>query len=291
MIRCGRQQPAAASEGNVPEYLAPGVYVEEVSGAARPIQAVGTSTACFFGVASESTIAPRTPTFVTNAAEYDRVFGNAGGTLANAVHGFFQNGGGRCYVVDIGAGRASLGADDVALIDPVDGINLIAAPGYTDAASYATLIAHCEAHDRFAILDTLQDIDPLERLTRPMGDGDGLHPPTAPRGHAAVYVPWIEIADAATRERVMQPPSGHIAGVYARIDAERGVHKAPANVGLFGVVGLARNISSYPPLSRTCSTRPVSIASACSMTASGSGGRARSPVRKASGSTFQSAAL
>ena len=230
----------------MPEYLKPGVYVEDGPGGARPIQAVTTSTPAFFGIAFGSTAAPRAPTFVTSAAEYGRRFSAPfpGDTLANAVRGFFQNGGSGCYVVDLGAGHTALGPEDLALIDPIEGISLVAAPGYTDMATYEALIAHCEARNRFAILDTPLDIDPLERLTRPLGHDGGLHPPAASRGHAAFYVPWIEILDAARGERVMQPPSGHLAGVYARVDAQRGVHKAPANTTLRGAIGLARAISS-----------------------------------------------
>jgi phage tail sheath protein FI len=57
---------------------------------------------------------------------------------------------------------------------------------------------------------------------------------------AALYYPWIEIADmtgANGRTRIV-PPSGHMAGVYARSDATRGVHKAPANEIVRGALGL-----------------------------------------------------
>jgi uncharacterized protein len=57
---------------------------------------------------------------------------------------------------------------------------------------------------------------------------------------AALYYPWIEIADMTGkngRTRLV-PPSGHMAGVYARTDSTRGVHKAPANEIVRGVLGL-----------------------------------------------------
>ena len=57
---------------------------------------------------------------------------------------------------------------------------------------------------------------------------------------AAVYYPWIEIADqtgANGRTRTV-PPSGHIAGIFARNDETRGVHKAPANEVVRGALGL-----------------------------------------------------
>jgi phage tail sheath protein FI len=57
---------------------------------------------------------------------------------------------------------------------------------------------------------------------------------------AALYYPWIEVADLTGgngRTRTI-PPSGHVAGIYARTDATRGVHKAPANEVIRGVIGL-----------------------------------------------------
>ena len=229
------------------EYLAPGVYVEEVPGGARPISAVGTSTAAIFGVAPAAAASLRTPTFVTSFREYGQVFATGQDTsnvLSNAVAGFFQNGGSRCLIVNLGdAGRNGIVPDDLLLIDALDEISLVLAPGYADAGSYEALIGDCERRgDRFAILDTPRDIDPLDRLTRVVGSGDGLRPRSSIGGYAAVYTPWIEIHDATTRDWIDQPPSGHLAGVYARTDATRGVHKAPANVPLIGALGLTRQI-------------------------------------------------
>ncbi len=52
------------------------------------------------------------------------------------------------------------------------------------------------------------------------------------------------IMDAIAKEYITLPPSGAIAGVYARVDADRGVWKAPANVSLNNVVSLATIIDS-----------------------------------------------
>ena len=233
----------------MPSYLAPGVYVEDADSGARPIQAVGTSTAAIFGVAPDAKAAVRTPKGIANFSEYTRIFGKpaqAGDVLTNAVAGFFQNGGGYCYIVNLGGKpKGGLSPADLLLVDALDGISLVLAPGFADAASYEALIGDCERRgDRMAILDTPLEIDALDRLTRAMGDGDALRPRGTERGHAAVYAPWIEIADAALNDRTMQPPSGHLAGLYGRIDAERGVHKAPANERLIGTLGLSRPISA-----------------------------------------------
>jgi phage tail sheath protein FI len=63
--------------------------------------------------------------------------------------------------------------------------------------------------------------------------------------YAALYYPWIEIADLSDspNQKKLAPPSGHLIGLYNRTDAERGVHKAPANDQLRGVIGLERLIT------------------------------------------------
>jgi phage tail sheath protein FI len=55
---------------------------------------------------------------------------------------------------------------------------------------------------------------------------------------AALYYPWIEVTDPLTKRPMMMPPSGHLAGLWSRVDSTRGVHKAPANEPLLGVNGL-----------------------------------------------------
>jgi phage tail sheath protein FI len=60
---------------------------------------------------------------------------------------------------------------------------------------------------------------------------------------AALYYPWIEVMDPLTRRPITIPPSGHIAGVWARVDDQRGVHKAPANEVIMGANGLAFQVT------------------------------------------------
>ena len=85
----------------MPEYLSPGVYIEEFEIGARPIEGVSTSTAGFLGEAERG---PTVPQLVTSWLQYQRVFGSYFGPdkyLPYAVQGFFQNGGQRCYIVRI----------------------------------------------------------------------------------------------------------------------------------------------------------------------------------------------
>src|SRR5437762_12088626 len=96
----------------MPFYASPGVYVEEVSAGARPIGAVGTSTAGFVGTAPDRSARLGEAVAVNSWSEFVRIFAkpeDAPGTpLARAVYGFFDNGGGRCYVVNVAQiGRAS----------------------------------------------------------------------------------------------------------------------------------------------------------------------------------------
>jgi len=87
----------------MPTYLSPGVYVEEVEAGSRPIEGVGTAVAAFVGITEKGE--PNTPTLVSNWSEFTREFGDfvPGTYLAQAVYGYFQNGGGNAYVVRIGA--------------------------------------------------------------------------------------------------------------------------------------------------------------------------------------------
>jgi phage tail sheath protein FI len=86
----------------VPNYLSPGVYVEEVASGSRPIEGVGTSVAAFVGLAPVGPL--NEPTLVTNWSQYVAEFGEFtdGYYLAHSVYGFFNNGGTAAYVVRVG---------------------------------------------------------------------------------------------------------------------------------------------------------------------------------------------
>jgi phage tail sheath protein FI len=97
----------------MPTYLSPGVYVEEVEAGSRPIEGVGTAVGAFIGLAAKGPV--NRPTLVTNWSQFTGAFGDfiEGSYLAHAVYGFFQNGGGSCYVVRVGA--EGNGDEDLAL--------------------------------------------------------------------------------------------------------------------------------------------------------------------------------
>src|ERR1041384_3683131 len=86
----------------MPEYLSPGVYVEEIELGPRPIEGVSTSTAGFLG---ETLRGPDDPRFITGFEEFKRLYGGYvpidQSTLPFAIDGFFKNGGQRCFVARI----------------------------------------------------------------------------------------------------------------------------------------------------------------------------------------------
>jgi uncharacterized protein len=90
----------------MPQYLSPGVYVEEVEAGSRPIEGVGTAVAAFVGLAARGPA--NQPTLVTNWSQFTQTFGEfvENSYLAHAVYGYFLNGGGACYVVRVGADGA-----------------------------------------------------------------------------------------------------------------------------------------------------------------------------------------
>jgi len=171
----------------------------------------------------------------TNFTEFKKYFGdfsNVAGqsNLAHAIYGFFRNGGTRCFVTWVGNESKIDGAlEDFAAIDE---IAIVAAPGSTSKAVLEKLSSHCqELGDRVAIFDALQDADPTK-----FKPGEDKLP--GKTDYAALYYPWIQVLDPATNQNKYVPPSGHIAGIYARVDAQRGVHKAPANEAILGAIGL-----------------------------------------------------
>jgi phage tail sheath protein FI len=365
-----------------PEYLSPGVYVEEVDKGTKPIEGAGTACAAFVGFTEQGPV--NQPTFIPNFTEFVNTFGGfiKGGYLAPAVYGYFQNGGGRCYVtrlpggegegaeqkataalpsaekaaieslaitaleagpagaeisvevsggategqfnlivhrggteekfenLSFGKGKAARNVVDVvnkeskliqvaikesdlslaervpspgkyalvlgeskstALVpvssdiiigdaaersglsgfEVADDVTMLCVPDLmalyqADAISMEgvkavqlAMIAHCEQmKDRFAILDCPPGMNPQQMKAWRTGEAG------YDTKYGAVYYPWIRIANPwGNGASVLVPPSGYMAGIYARSDTERGVHKAPANEVIRGVMGLEMQIT------------------------------------------------
>jgi Bacteriophage tail sheath protein len=129
-------------------------------------------------------------------------------------------------------GNAAAAADQrtgLAALELIDEIALLTVPDEVlIAAITEQVLLQCERlRERFAVLNTASGLG----TTGAVVGG-------APRNtnYAAVYWPWVRIFDPVTNDTVLVPPSGHVAGVYARTDIERGVHKAPANEDVRGII-------------------------------------------------------
>ncbi|HEV7872068.1 MAG TPA: phage tail sheath subtilisin-like domain-containing protein [Modestobacter sp.] len=254
----------------MPQYFAPGVYVEEVTSGIKPISGVGTSTAGFIGAVADDVTMPLRPGQVDAhyavAAEHearlttsweaftqafgDLQFGNL--VLAHAVYGFFNNGGSRCWVTRVAAPAPSGDHPDAPDIDAVaassvtaalntfksiDEIAIVAVPGATSDATQNAVLDHCEnqhLQDRFAVLDGRHTTE----ATRAAVQGG-----TRNSSYGAIYHPWLRVYDPVSNGSLTVPPSGHVAGVFARVDTERGVHKAPANEVIRGALDVATLVS------------------------------------------------
>ena len=112
-------------------------------------------------------------------------------------------------------------------------ISMISVPGVTAPEVMVSLVAHCEnMKNRIAVLDMPEDYSNTKELIeyREMIDST----------YAAMYHPWIQVTDRATKKPAYIPPSGAVMGIYARTDNTRGVHKAPANEPIY-CIGLKTN--------------------------------------------------
>ena len=364
-----------------PQYLTPGVYVEEIDKGAKPIEGVATSLAGFVGFAEKGPV--NYPTFVANWGQFVKTFGEfiPGGYLANSVYGYFNNGGGSCFITRLPGGNGAESAKSQAALpsaaqpsidtlvftaleagevtievsrptgegvpkdtfdlkiksgpkeetfehltfkrgknvrNVIDTVNKesklvtvaekestlsidekIPTPGtYPLVVSKTTAIAtqpvaptliigdaaarsginglelaedvtmvmcpdimalyqsgqitregvkviqtamidHCNnMKNRVAILDCLPELSPQQVKDWVVNECG------YDSSYAAVYYPWIKVANPLPgSETIYVPPSGHVAGLYARVDSTRGVHKAPANEIVQGAVGLQTSIT------------------------------------------------
>lgn len=156
------------------------------------------------------------------------------GFLASAVRGFFANGGRRCHIIALRDASLQALRQGLTVLATFVEADLVVAPDIALAAQQkagaetvglmrrAVVDACDQLGDRFAILDADRH-DPL-----PRGGVVGTN--------AAVYFPWVQVDDGPPSTGGYVPPSGHVAGIYARSDARVGVHKVPANEVVDGVM-------------------------------------------------------
>jgi phage tail sheath protein FI len=256
----------------MPDDGVPPVYVEELTPGPPRITGVDTTTTAFIGPTRAGPVTG-VPTLLTSQRAFEQVYGDGqplafgdAGSVTNfmwhAARAFFEQGGRRLYVMRVhapGAGADGNRPDSAAYASRVDDagphgfaalealedIALVAAPGATFGARGAwrseaqaiteQLVAHAEQmRYRLAILDS--------------GDGQSAAEVRAWRSafdtsRAALYYPWIRVADPVTQTDIVLPPSAFAAGICVRTDIERGVFKAPANELVRLATGFERAIS------------------------------------------------
>jgi phage tail sheath protein FI len=231
-------------------YPSPGVYPQEVF--VRPPPALQTGVPAFVGfagIASGSDARINQPVALSRKEEFAPLFSASPGSfLADAVGGFFDNGGPRCYVVAADPRSKADGlVNAIAALTQLEDMDLVAVP---DAASLSTddnvadkqsigrvqaeMLSHCARQgNRFAILDSLPGASVTDvvkqRKQLVLGQQEPLN--------GALYYPWL--ITSGTRA---VPPCGHVAGIYGRSDAKRGVFKAPANEEIIGALDLQTQI-------------------------------------------------
>lgn len=213
----------------------PGVYRAEV--VAPPLPVLETGVPAFLGYATRGT--KEAPVLLASAAEFTERLGAPleSGYLADAVGGFFANGGGRCIVVRLDPDRGEVVAlrRGLTALEARDDLDLVCIPDAVRPRGVERLpplerevadmqlaaLAHCDRlGDRFALLDALPGRTPngvlLQRRALAGTSGALYYPWLAPRGHAPVPTPFV-------------PPSSRVAGIVASTDRRVGVHKSPAN--------------------------------------------------------------
>ena len=238
-------------------YKSPGVHIESAADRYISLDAVETGVTAFLGVTRAG---PRNePTRIGSFEQFEKVFGDDQGFTSAAVRGFFDNGGRTAYVVNVEPeGGLDPTPDDyigqqgaewrgLRALERLDDVDLVVAPdlmqqygrsmGFTEPehvlAVQRAMVDHCEKlHDRLALLDPLPGQDLLAAVEwRDHFDSS----------HAAFYFPWIKVRSGPD-ELLPVPPSGHIAGYIARNDRLEGVHRAPANQPLQGLVDVALRV-------------------------------------------------
>ncbi|MFJ4806755.1 phage tail sheath family protein [Streptomyces murinus] len=178
------------------------------------------------------------------------VYQEKGGFLAEAVMGFFSNGGASCYIVPLSSeaepGDALKGDEDKKTglrgLETVGDVSMVAVPDMhilaPDMSLASEVVNHCaKMGDRVALIDPLPDLTASGMESFRQGLPVGSH-----KEFATLYYPWVIVPGVEGEKRAV-PPSGHICGVWAATDASRGVFKAPANVSLSYAIDLATALS------------------------------------------------
>lgn len=229
----------------------PGVYWEQSF--SPPVPEFLTGVPAFLGFSDEGEVAQ--PYKMTLWSQFAQVFGRKiTSYLPYAVHGFFGNGGRVCYGMRLNKSIPLDEALEKALqaLAIVDAIDLICVPDLAAVEDknqrlelQSMLLKHCgDLGDRFAILDAPENstVDAVKLQQQQLSLHSDSH-------NGALYYPWVQVQQSDTLPARAVPPCGHIAGIYTQSDLQVGVHKAPANVVLEGVVDLTIAVSNSDQMS------------------------------------------
>jgi hypothetical protein len=247
----------------VVSYRTPGVY--RVERFPAPPQPLRTGVPAFLGYTTGGRRLE--PVALELVAELEAVFGKQPpvGYLHEAVRLFFANGGRHCVVValDETVQPEETVTHALTALKAVDDVDLICAPDLFRARPPGELpslppdptrvrvlqrlvLDHCDRlGNRFAVLDSLPNAGlgtVLEQRRRLVDEPPPLESAIGPGANGALYYPWVRPLgqDGPTG---FVPPCGPVAGVYARTDERVGVHKAPANEALEGIVDLELSLN------------------------------------------------
>lgn len=243
----------------MPEYTAPGVFVEETSFRSPTIGGVSTSVTAFIGYTRSGPLATaRAPKELNSFLEFEQQFGGLADLsfppkinyLARAAKAFFDEGGKQLVIARVRSPRLAqpMAIEDwqraLNALGAIKNISIVAAPGATEVGPLADsipslLVAHAEAvRYRFAVLDVPSGKSIADAVSyRARFDSK----------NAAFYYPWVTAINPPAKPKAPPtlnlPPSGFICGIYARTDIERGVYKSPANEIVRSATGFERPLS------------------------------------------------
>lgn len=226
----------------------PGVFLNQIAPQTQPELLTGVPLFLGLATANEPGNEPKKLTLKTHIDQYFIEELEEEGYLRDAVRGFFENGGRLCYAIALEENTLEALQQGLLESETFDDIDLVCAPDimfitddeYLQRRMQKAILEHCEQMgDRFAILDTLEitngtQIEKLNQQRQELASKNG-----------ALYTPWLKIENLNPNLSPTKsiPPCGHVAGTYASSDRTVGVHNAPANIRLEGVLDLSLAIT------------------------------------------------
>ncbi len=208
----------------------------------RTIDGVSPSVTAFVGAASRGRNyrAVRINSFCKFEERFGGLVSNY--DLGYAVQQFFLNGGKDAWVVRVARQlTAAKIIKGIHALDAVDIFNLLVIPGVVNSEALSAAADYCRRRRAFLILDAPKSAETPAQMAQAVQNA--ALPKTS---YGAAYFPWIYVSDPLKSGKLrLTPPSGSIAGLFARTDNSRGVRTAPAgtDADLIGVSGLSYNLT------------------------------------------------